>query len=225
MAMSAGGITDPQMKFIKDLIAGRNLAQLNDAQREFLLAEPSQLDRLDKKQASNVIKALLECPKVEAVKIEVEQPRPLIAPDTSTAPQQEVSKPSVPMAEINCDVEPGYFFIVDPTDGKEKFFRVNKGKDRWEGYTFLAVQASDFFYPIKSPEHRKAVLAEIAKDPVNAMNQYGIRLGRCGVCNRTLTDRDSILLGIGPICAARLSAQPSESDLNLLAQLGLTKDE
>jgi hypothetical protein len=119
----------------------------------------------------------------------------------------------------------GYFFIVDPTesdpDKVEKFFRVRHGREdtRWEGYAFLDVQASDFFYPVRDPRRRSLIFAEILKDPVSAMNEYGMRLGRCGVCNRTLTDRHSILRGIGPICAERLGPTQEQSDL--LKRLGL----
>ena len=119
--------------------------------------------------------------------------------------------------------DPGYYFVVDPTTNKESFFRVNKGKDgtRWEGYTFLSIQASDDFYPVRDKERRDKVFAAILVNPVQSMNEYGLRLGRCGVCNRTLTDRDSRLRGIGPICAARLDSIPSDDDLDLLNQLGL----
>lgn len=124
----------------------------------------------------------------------------------------------------------GYYFVVDPTSnppGKESFFRVSKPDEnsRWHGYTFLAIQASDDFYPIKDKARRDAIYAAILVDPINAMNEYGIRLGRCGVCNRTLTDRDSRLRGIGPICAARLDSTPSQEDLDLLTQLGMIDPE
>ena len=224
----SGGITDPQLKYIRDLIAGRSLASLTVDQQSFLAdTSDSNLGRLTKKQASDVIKALLDCPKKVA-----EQPRPLIpgptdftqAPSSTVPNVEEAAGRETPGVKQD-GVEPGYFFITDPTDMKEKFFRVSKGKDRWEGWTFLSVQASDFFYPIKNVKHREAVLAEIAKDPVNAMNEYGIRLGRCGVCNRTLTDVDSRLRGIGPICAARLFGQASDDELDLLNTLGLINNE
>jgi hypothetical protein len=34
--------------------------------------------------------------------------------------------------------------------------------------------------------------------------RYGKELGRCGICNRTLTNNDSIALGIGPVCAEKV---------------------
>jgi Family of unknown function (DUF6011) len=99
----------------------------------------------------------------------------------------------------------GRYFIVDPTNGEERFFKVDKPTEgRWAGYTFVNVQASDDFYPVRDREHREEILAEIAKDPVKAMNEYGIRLGYCGRCGRTLTNIDSRLRGLGPICAGRV---------------------
>jgi hypothetical protein len=120
-------------------------------------------------------------------------------------------------------VPEGYFYIVDPKDNTEKFYRVTKGRPdtRWAGFTFLSVQASDYFYAIKEKPYRDRIFAEILKDPVTAMNEYGMRLGRCGVCNRTLTDRDSRLRGIGPICAERLYGQANDEEVDILSQLGL----
>jgi len=181
-------ISPEQKKYIRDLCEKRDLTNLDPGKAEFLKdLSDENLDRLNGHQASNAIGALLALPK-----------KPLDQTGEATKPE---SKP-----------REGYFFIVDPTNGEERFFRVNYGKEgtRWEGYTFLDVQASDYFYPIKDAKHREAVFAEIMKDQVKAMNEYGLRLGRCGVCNRTLTDRHSILRGIGPICASRLEATPTQ---------------
>ena len=157
---------------------------------------------MTKTQASAAIQALLDCDW---------KPKENPAPDVPSADK----------------VPEGYFFIVDPTDNVEKFFRVQHGKEntKWAGYVFLHVQASDFLYPVKDRSHRESVFAEILKDPVKAMNEYGLRLGRCGVCNRTLTDRDSRLRGIGPICAAKLYSQPNEQELGILQQLGLVNGD
>ena len=140
-------------------------------------------------------------------------------PDNSAEPDNLAEQQSpVPDA--------GYYFVIDPTSnppGKESFFRVSKPDEnsRWHGYTFLAIQASDDFYPIKDKTRRDRIYAEILKDPINAMNEYGIRLGRCGVCNRTLTDTDSRLRGIGPICAGKFTPQ---EDIDLLKEFGFLQD-
>jgi len=214
----------------------KDLNQLPLAQKEFIrpmkltedqgliLDEDKQLAnlvRMNKGQASEAIELLKQLPK-----------KPTAIPDT---PVQAVETDADGSTKVDTEsvaekVPNGYFFIVDPTEKDpekvEKFFRVNRGKEgtRWEGYVFLSAQASDDFYPVKDPGRREVIFQEILKDPTNAMNQYGLRIGRCGVCNRTLTDRHSILRGIGPICAARLeveAAAPTEDQLDILRRLGL----
>jgi Family of unknown function (DUF6011) len=171
--------TEKQVDFIRALIDSKDLTTLDEIQRSWI-ANPANHENLTKDQASRVIQALKELP---------------WKPKTSS-PQA---------VQVFDKVPAGYFFIVDPIDGEEKFFKVDKpDQGKWKGYTFLKVQAGSDFWPIKNKEHREAVLKEIAIDPVAAMNEYGMRLGRCGVCNRTLTARDSRLRGIGPVCAARL---------------------
>lgn len=49
------------------------------------------------------------------------------------------------------------------------------------------------------PEH-VAALNTIAANPVEAAKAYGKLTGKCSCCGRTLTDPQSIELGIGPIC-------------------------
>lgn len=49
---------------------------------------------------------------------------------------------------------------------------------------------------------RDAVL-EIARDPFEAARLYGQRTGSCSCCGRELTNKASIDLGIGPICASK----------------------
>jgi len=182
-------ISEPQKNFITKLVAERDLSGMPEEKRSFLLQLTDEvLDTFTSVQASNAIKALLACDKKPVEQLQADEPQ----------------------------LRDGYFFIVDPTNNEERFFRVQHGKPggRWEGYQFLQVQASDYFYPIKDKAHRKAVLDEIAKDPVKAMNEYGLRIGRCGVCNRTLTDRHSILRGIGPICAGKL--EPTGEQLAMI---------
>jgi hypothetical protein len=50
-------------------------------------------------------------------------------------------------------------------------------------------------------QERRIVAA--ASDPATAAKAYGLRTGSCSICGRELTNRESINLGIGPICAAR----------------------
>lgn len=89
-----------------------------------------------------------------------------------------------------------------------RFFVVQKGKEgsKWEGYTFLKLQVSDELYPVQPAAYRielyKAILEMgIAK----SMMKYGIEIGVCSVCGRTLTDEQSRQIGIGPICIDRFA--------------------
>src|SRR5262245_3486752 len=108
-------ISEAQINFIVKLVGERDISGLPQGQREFLadLSEEN-LGRMNGLQAGNAITGLLGCPK-----------KPL--EDRLAASQTKVRE--------------GYFFIVDPTNDEERFFRVRHGKEetRWEGYVFLDV--------------------------------------------------------------------------------------
>lgn len=88
-------------------------------------------------------------------------------------------------------------------DGKLCFVRVEHGKGRWAGRTFVKQQAGDDLYPVRG-SRANTMLALIAEDPRAAMALYGHEIGRCGRCGRTLTDAESRELGIGPVCVEKL---------------------
>lgn len=219
MSVNEDAITERQLSYIKSLIEKNDVSSLSIEQQLFLSVEDN-LNLLSKKQASAAIKALLACNMKP-----VQPARPAVqAAKSVSEPANEVSEVSTDDGTVeNQEVPEGYFYIVDPKDNTEKFYRVTKGRPdtRWAGISFLAVQASDYFYSIKDRSYQQRIFAEILKDPVTAMNEYGMRLGRCGVCNRTLTDRDSRLRGIGPICAERLYGQANDEEVDMLSQLGL----
>lgn len=101
------------------------------------------------------------------------------------------------------DVEAGRY-AVETEEGHLAFYRVDRPTEgRWAGYTFLKVQASDELHPIKGAA-AKAILTKIAVDPKGAMLRYGLELGHCGHCGRTLTDETSRAAGIGPVCRENL---------------------
>lgn len=97
------------------------------------------------------------------------------------------------------DVREGRYAVEH--EGVLKFYRVDKPQDgKWAGRTFVSVQASDDFHPIKSWESKVEILKLIAADPQEALLRYGREIGRCGHCGRTLTNEESRQYGIGPIC-------------------------
>lgn len=53
-----------------------------------------------------------------------------------------------------------------------------------------------------TPEVQNTVMALIA-DPFSAIDGYGRRTGNCACCGRTLTAKESVDSGIGPICAGK----------------------
>lgn len=96
-------------------------------------------------------------------------------------------------------VESGRYAIY--VDNTLKFFKVDRVTEgKWKGYTFVSVQASDELYPIRNRQVRERVLRIISADMRRAAQRYGQEIGRCGRCNRTLTDEVSRERGIGPDC-------------------------
>lgn len=110
-----------------------------------------------------------------------------IAPGAAT---EEVVRP--------VEVAAGRYALIK--EGVAKFYRITKGKGRWEGRTFVEAQASDDHWPIRNPTERSRILAEIAVNPLEAERRYGMELGKCSRCGRTLTDETSRSYGIGPEC-------------------------
>lgn len=170
-------VTEPQDKFLRSLIAERDLSSLNDQQRNWLLNYEQNKAKLTKRKASGIIETLLSLGK---------KPKGQVG--------QGGTFPDLPAGR----------YAVDNEDGELRFYKLDKPTEgRWAGYVFLSVMASDERHPIKSFAAKKTIMEKIAEDPQGAMNRYGEEIGACGVCGRTLTNKDSRARGIGPICAAK----------------------
>lgn len=228
-------ITENQLKFIANLVDKRDWAGLEAAQIEFL-SNSEWWPTMNIGQASSCIKALLECPQV----ITHPPVQSLKTGPGGTASfldegehENHVVILSSPESASDANIpRKGYYFIVDTTadskewpDGRESFFRIQHGKEwtRWEDYVFLSIQASDDFYPIRDEKRRLKIFELImgTDQGISAMNEYGVRLGVCGNCHRTLTDKHSRLQGMGPVCAERILGQATPEENDLLKQLGL----
>lgn len=110
------------------------------------------------------------------------------------------SRPAI----VKAATVPAGRYAIDHGNGVVKFYRVDVPTEgKWKGYVFVKVQAGDDEWPVRDYGKRSAILTTIAVDPAAASKLYGTELGRCGVCNRTLTDPESRAAGIGPICAAK----------------------
>jgi hypothetical protein len=101
-------------------------------------------------------------------------------------------------APVPPEVEDGHYALDVPGDSMTGFFRVNT----WRGTRYLDQQASDEFYPVKGDRRTEAVVAALIEAGPEARARYGQLIGKCGICNRTLTDETSRSIGIGPVCRA-----------------------
>lgn len=103
------------------------------------------------------------------------------------------------------DIPDGHYAVTGD-DGTTDFYRIQTGAEetRWAGRRFLHLQLSDNYERVGQPQ-RSAVIRKIMDaTPQAAMIRYGREIGRCGVCNRTLTNPLSIELGIGPVCRGEM---------------------
>ena len=115
---------------------------------------------------------------------------------------QTANPASAVVTPVKVEVASGHYALT--VEGVVKFYRVNTPTEgKWAGYTFVDAQASDDYHKV-GREASARILAEIAVDPQAAMKLYGHSLGKCGHCNRTLTDETSRANGIGPICARKM---------------------
>jgi hypothetical protein len=90
-------------------------------------------------------------------------------------------------------------YAIDWAEGEVediKFYQIKEAT--------LYAQASAELWQIKDTEHIAKVLDAIKIDPKAASILYGLKLGACGVCGRTLTNQESRDFGIGPICREKM---------------------
>lgn len=93
----------------------------------------------------------------------------------------------------------GYYAVNDSGAPDDiHYFRISRFRD---GGIKVQEQASDTLYPVRRGPRRTAILKTIqAVGWRPAQELYGRTIGRCGRCNRTLTDKVSRDRGIGPDC-------------------------
>jgi hypothetical protein len=73
-----------------------------------------------------------------------------------------------------------------------------------KGETYLGKVTGGEFFPVRDCDDTttKGVI-EVASKPGESAKAFGFRTGNCSCCGRTLTNGESIDLGIGPICAEK----------------------
>lgn len=100
-------------------------------------------------------------------------------------------------------VAQGYYAIASLTGNNDlDFFRVDRPTEgKWAGRTFVKrVIGGKADSPVWGSTARAALGAIIAAGERSAAQRYGQEIGRCGRCNRHLTDETSRAYGLGPDC-------------------------
>ncbi|ABE67463.1 hypothetical protein PBI_QYRZULA_43 [Mycobacterium phage Qyrzula] len=121
---------------------------------------------------------------------------------TAEAPKAKAAASDLPSAEV----VPAGRYAIDTNDGAVNgvaFYKVDRPETgKWAGYVFVKLLVSDSEQRM-SFAASKAVLNRIAEVGAEAASaRYGHEIGRCGICDRTLTNDESRARGIGPVCAA-----------------------
>jgi hypothetical protein len=169
-----GTLSPKQRTFIANLASEREVP----AQHTAAVAAAAE-GTLAHKDASPLIEALLALPK------------------TSTTATTGTSLPDVPA---------GHYATPSRTGNNDlDFWRVDRPTDgRWAGKTFVKrVIGGHEDQRVSFGETRQALEAILAAGLEEASRAYGQAIGRCGRCNRHLTDETSRAYGIGPDCRSK----------------------
>lgn len=100
----------------------------------------------------------------------------------------------------------GFCFMPAPASGKNAGSIYVKAGPNYED-TYLGKISGDgeFFKSRDCDEPMVEKLKEISKDVLAAAVAYGRMTGNCACCGRELTNKESVEMGIGPICASKWS--------------------
>lgn len=79
---------------------------------------------------------------------------------------------------------------------------VTSAEAYWEDrQVYGFVDANGSWVPKRSRPEIDEVVRDFGKDPLGYADKYGQKTGRCALCGRALTAKDSVYRGIGPVCA------------------------
>lgn len=135
---------------------------------------------------------------------------PEIEEQIPTLTKKQISKwiekaKTIAPTRIWSDIPDGRYAVTG-NDGSTDFYRITTGapESRWAGRRFLQLQLSDNYETVAQPTRSAVIRKIIADTPKACAIRYGMEIGRCAICDRTLTNPESIARGIGPICAERV---------------------
>ncbi|BAU40136.1 hypothetical protein [Ralstonia phage RSP15] len=95
----------------------------------------------------------------------------------------------------------GFKFSPAPATGKNGGAVYVKSLE--SGEYMGKVMNGKFFKTRECSEDAEEAIVQAASDPKNAAISFGRLTGVCACCGRELTDKESVALGIGPICAEK----------------------
>ena len=106
----------------------------------------------------------------------------------------KLSKPKLTLMS-SCEIP--FTFTLAPEHGNNSgYVYVKKSREY-----FGKISPEGEFFGYKTPENELEALVNTITHSSEAVVRYGRVTGKCGVCSRQLTRKDSITRGIGPICA------------------------
>lgn len=108
---------------------------------------------------------------------------------------------AAPKSETWDDIPNGYYAVANSGPDDIHYFRVSRYRS---GDVKIQEQASDTLHPVYGGR-AKAVLTTIRTVGAREASElYGRTIGRCGRCNRTLTNAESRAVGIGLDCRSKM---------------------
>lgn len=176
--------TEKQVSYLDALRLGKDTSMLSPEQRAWL--EDADFSKIPKRRASDVIGTLKELPWL---------PRDMDQPLSAEFHNLRLQVPDGRYAISKTAQQIAGDEAHSPGDDRLMFYSVKRG----DHTTFVNVWASDARYPIKALPEKLRIIKAIIADP-DAGPRFGREIGKCYVCGRTLTDRTSRELGIGPVC-------------------------
>jgi hypothetical protein len=207
-----GMVTERQTAFIRDLLDRKDLLKNHrffDQVNAMDLGEyeahinwlKDQAALVTKQRASQWIESLLALP--DKPKDEQPQQRDVRWDVTNLA--NTSAEPMYAMLPRDGDgtiVVPRGSYAIDTRNGQNELMFISVWMNR-EG-TRWSVKRYESDTLVSMPRSQQYdILDRIAADPVGAAERYGLEIGKCGICHRTLTNDISRARGIGPVCAER----------------------
>lgn len=113
------------------------------------------------------------------------------------------------MADTTTRIPAGRYAIVGKDGSTVRMYRVSYGTaGKWKGFRFIVRLRADGGHTfqedrIADAAHRAAIFAYLTAHTEECAARYGHLTNHCGMCNRVLSDPESIARGIGPICAGK----------------------